>query len=181
MSAASLNMRTRSAFVTRGVADRGQLHRSPRHAGHLWKCLGVSILAIVALAGCGHVTKRTNETTVSKENASSTAETAVASVQQTSVEKRSSGKRVARRTTTSKEGWTVTEELIDEVLQVAATGSARTDHASASATAEKAKTTEVAKATETKRSPWWWSWWFPTALVMGLLMLVVFAFRKTIL
>lgn len=137
-------------------------------------------LLALLLVSCGHVTKRSHESTAKQEATSQTDTSAVATERLNVAELKQSGKRTARKRITSPDGWVVDLELVDEMLTVAKTGALHVDQSSKSRTAEASKTsTEVIKELE-ERQPWWWSTWFVTAVIIGLLALLVFLFRKVI-
>jgi hypothetical protein len=149
----------------------------PWHVGVACVALHALLLALVfAAAGCGHFRRFTTTTTATQESAASTASSAAVTAQSSAVEKKQHVRRTARRTTTRPDGWTVKEEVIDDLVSVASASAARSDHASASRTAVEAKAATATKQEAVKR--WtrpWWHW--AVSLAVGLV-LVALAWRQ---
>jgi hypothetical protein len=139
----------------------------------------VLLLALLAV-GCSHVQKRTTETTTTQERAVSTATNAVATVSSSVAEQSKSVKRTARRVTKRPDGWTVTEEVIDDLISVASTGTVRSDAASASRTSEVAKATTATKSVAVARVPLWHRWWWPFAVLAAFGVLVWWGARAVV-
>lgn len=147
--------------------------------GLLWVAAALAFaVGFLLNPGCGHYRRFTTTTTATQESAASTASSAAVTAQSSAVEKKQHVRRTARRTTTRPDGWTVKEEVIDDLVSVASASAARSDHASESHTAVETKAATSTKQETVVRKPGIpWQLWLVCSMVAALGIVVMRPWR----